>query len=167
MSALYTPVDFVVNSRGYTAMDNFAMPRKRQPKDEGHNVFQKRLRAAMARKLTPLTNADLAKFLKVGPSTTHNWFEYGRHENIKAKDLFMLADKLEVSPRWLVGDHEDMTPGRKIDPERANVLSLYDELWKLDKEHGTSWLSEWVSDGWHTVEQMKKIPSAAVPFPRG
>lgn len=141
------------------------MPRKpAQHTDEGKTVFQERLIDAM--KVRGWNNATLARELQMNPQTTEKWVN-GKTKNLRSPDLFKLADALQVSPRWLIGLDANMAPGRKLDPDRLRALDLYDELERIDRESGTTWLSDWISSGWHTVEQLKRIPSAAVPFPRG
>lgn len=140
------------------------MPRKPTPRpDEGKTVLQQRIATAM--KVRGLNNAMLARKLEMNPQTTEKWLN-GKTKHLRDVDIFMLGDALEVSPRWLIGIDDNMTPARKLDPDRLRALDLYDALEKLDRDMGTSWLADWISNGWHTVEQMSKLPSAAVPFPR-
>lgn len=143
------------------------MPRKAS--EPRHlTVFQTRLREAMKMRGVALTNAALADFLRKSPQTTHNWFALGRSKNITAKDLFYLANKFKVNARWLYGEKgwDDSAPGAMLDPERRRALACYDELEKLDTEHGTEWLDGWVKHGYDTLQNLRKrSPTASVPFP--
>jgi len=139
------------------------MPEERKFK-VGPTIFNKNLFMAMTKEGID-TPARLAKRLQVSPQLAHKWLSEPV-PNIAASDVFKISDRLKVSARWLMGDSSDMTPGRKLDPGRIRALDLYDELEKIDKEMATTWLTDWISNGWHTVEQMKRIPSVGVPFPR-
>ncbi len=76
------------------------MPRAADRSDEGKTLFQERLEEVMGEEKIA-TNAGLARFLGRQAQTTINWFK-GRSDNMSWQDLFHIADKFKVNPRWLV-----------------------------------------------------------------
>jgi transcriptional regulator with XRE-family HTH domain len=100
-------------------------------------------------------NADLARFLKLNPQTTHKWLR-GDTAKISAVDAFYVADRLDVGVRWLLGLTDNPVRREVLDPEEQRVLELYDRLRKADKE----WAADWISDG-HRL--LRKIEPAAPP----
>ncbi len=57
-------------------------------------------RIGTARKKAGLSQADVAKALRVSPSAVNQW-EQGLSKNIKLEHFFALADLLQQDPHWL------------------------------------------------------------------
>lgn len=53
-----------------------------------------------------ISKANLARLLKVKPNTLQGWFE---RRTVPSKYLYPIAEALEVSPRYLIGETEDDT----------------------------------------------------------
>jgi transcriptional regulator with XRE-family HTH domain len=104
------------------------------------------------------TPAQFADYLKVGRQIGHKWWK-GNTPNIRAADLFLIADALQVSPRWLLTGEPPMTGGKPPTKEEQRALDLYRAL-------PEAWREDWISDGNRTLERLNIAPSVANPFPR-
>lgn len=116
-------------------------------------TFKDRLESAMKACDAGSTAAALARKLKVGDSTAHKWWS-GKTKNIRSSDLFMIADALKVSPRWLWTGQGEMDAGDSIPPElaRPELLPIFKILDKLKEP----WLSDWISDGERLVYRLNR-----------
>ena len=104
------------------------------------------------------TPAEFADRLKVGRQIGHKWWK-GNTPNLRAADLFRIADALQVSPRWLLAGDAPMTRGKPPTPDEQRALDLYRAL-------PEGWREDWISDGNRTLERLNVAPSVANPFPR-
>lgn len=105
------------------------------------------------------SNADLAKRLGMGTSTTHNYWK-GLRPNISAVELLFVADKLDVNPRYLLGLSDELTAPKALDPDESAVLELYRGLRKLPDQR---WCNDWIADGNKIIERLGE-PSPGNPF---
>lgn len=145
-------VDSVVNRRGAKIHENLQMRRGKFRHD--------RLLEALADKHIH-DNAGFARKLGMRPQTTHNWYT-GSRPNISAVDVFFIADKLGVSPRWLLGLVDNKRHGVPApNPDEDRVLALYREL----KKQPEQWVDDWIADGYRTLEKLGAKPSTVLPFP--
>lgn len=70
---------------------------------------------------------ELAKRLKMRRQTVHKWLS-GDVEKLDAASLFLLADELELSARWLATRDGQPQPKRTISPDDQRVIDLYNGL---------------------------------------
>jgi transcriptional regulator with XRE-family HTH domain len=102
------------------------------------------------------TPADLARKLKVKPQTAYKWWA-GQTQNISAQDIFLIADRLEVSARWLAG--QDVSPDQRLSltPDLARALDVYNAL-------PPQWQEYWISQGNDILNRLTLPPSTSRPF---
>lgn len=145
-------MDRLVNRRGEKKYDNPQMKRGKFKKE--------RLREAMLLRGMDKPS-QLAKFLGVKPQVAYKWWA-GQTPNMRAADLFWIADKFEVSNRWLLGLSDSRTKAEPLDPEQQRVLAVYKALRALpDKQ----WAEDWVQDGYKLLEKLGAKPSTTAPYP--
>lgn len=84
------------------------------------NTLTERIRAA--RKMAGLSQAEVAKSLRVSASAVNQW-EQGLSKNIKLEHFFALAGLLRQDPQWLATGtvfpyvrHKQTTPPKRDDP---------------------------------------------------
>ena len=118
--------------------------------------FRDRLRDAC--KLVGVTTpAQFADRVKVSRQTGHKWWS-GSTKNLRAIDLFDIADRLGVSARWLLTGELPMIRGQRTPtPDEQRALDLFRAL-------PEAWREDWVSQGARTLERLDLKPTASHPY---
>jgi transcriptional regulator with XRE-family HTH domain len=106
-------------------------------------TFLDRLKAALARKGQDYYSpTSVGEFFGVNKQTAARWLA-GGEPNVSM--LFVIADKLEVSPRWLAVNEGPMSSTQITDEESAMVEQIYRQLSGKAR-------AKWLRDGHELVE---------------
>lgn len=95
-------------------------------------AFGRRLHAAMI--LKGYEVPELAKLVKCTRAALGKYLS-GASRGVEALLLFEIAEKLEVSPSWLLKGEGSMTSPQQLDPEKAMVLTLFGMLNEDARSH--------------------------------
>jgi len=115
-------------------------------------------RVQIAAKARGIENpSQLGRKLKISAQLAHKYWR-GDTTNPAAKDLFRLADALEVGARWLLLNEGGPTQREKLTPDESKCLVIFRQL-------GDGWRDDWLEQGQRILDRTKAEPSAANPFP--
>lgn len=126
-----------VNSRGPLLRENSGMAK---------TTFVERLHDAMVQQGLD-GPVQLGKRLGVNKQTASKWIR-GETTILAASDLFLIADGLKVSPRWLWTGSGPITPVAHPTPDEEVVIRLYRTLPK-------GWRDAWVDEGRKTLKLLQ------------
>lgn len=118
----------------------------------------KRIKEA-AKLLGALGPVEVGKKLGVNKQTASKWLK-GQTKIMSADDLFMIAGKLNVSPRWLFTGKEPRYEATPATENEQRVLQLYRDL-------PEEWRDDWVSNGVKIQQNLKVKATVGNPFGRG
>lgn len=145
-------VDTVVNSRVSKFGNNLGVSKKETFTDRLHDTA----------KLYGVSKpAEFSRFMRVSPQTGHKWWT-GRTANLRARDLYRIADKLKVRGRWLLDGVGPMRATDYPDPDEQRALDLY----RAFQPQHEKWREDWLAQGSSTLQNLTQPPSTAVPFPK-
>ncbi|MDE0404701.1 MAG: helix-turn-helix domain-containing protein [Nitrospira sp.] len=88
------------------------------------NTLPDRIRTA--RKEVGLSQADIAKALRISASAVNQW-EQGSTKNMKLAHFFALANLLEKDPRWLATGYAPRWPGKLAQMQKPDQPPLTSE----------------------------------------
>ena len=98
----------------------------------------------------------LGRLLEMDRQTAHRWIQ-GANQ-LSPVNLFLCADALNVSARWLATGVGAVTREEALTPDESGVLAIFRNLPLKARE-------KWIRDGNELVELLSDR-SAANPFPR-
>ena len=104
------------------------------------------------------SGAALARDLKIPKQTVYRWIREGG-DNITPELLFLTAERLRVSPRWLALGDVDMNPPTQLTDDDQRVLDLARSL-------PPAALDAWLRQGADLATLTNHRPTPAVPFIR-
>ncbi len=111
-------------------------PAKRQLDDQ----FALRFKAALAH-MPGMDVPALAAAVGCTRAVLHKYLG-GTSKTIEALLLFEIADKLDVSPDWLLRNRGQMGRPASLSPDQGRALNTFDRLATLSPELGDFWVSQ-------------------------
>lgn len=95
----------------------------------------------------------------IGRQTIHRWLLESA-DQVDPKLLFIVAEALDVAPRWLALGGDNMAPPRHLTHEESAILELAHNLEQL--HDGSKDL--WMKDGYGRLDTAKVRASKSLPY---
>lgn len=100
---------------------------------------------------------QLGDRLKINKQTASKWIN-GQTTELSADHLYLIADGLKVSARWLWKGEGSMIPRPDMGAEEEKLIGVYRSL-------PPDWRQEWLEQGQRTAERLGKA-NPLNPYPR-